>query len=237
MEQVGEPVLEQEKFQRLLRAEVEHRLKTSLSVIAGWATTLDDRWDQLDETRRREAVAIIRRTSVQLAEESNRLLEEARTEILPCDVEPVRLDLCAVLDVTTAEFDGVSAGHRVEHLTRGDSVNVLVDPAALQQVLGHLIENAVKYSPVGSQVSVLAAYDAVRCRAILEVRDEGEGVPEDVDLFAPFQRGPGHEDLPGVGLGLYIVHRLVASMGGDIEARRNPAGPGSIFTVRLPISV
>jgi signal transduction histidine kinase len=107
----------------------------------------------------------------------------------------------------------------------------VVDPAALQQVLGHLVENAVKYSPEGSQVCVGAAIDGDE--AVLEVIDEGPGVPVDVDIFEPFQRAVGSEDDSGVGLGLYIVRNLVRSMGGTVTANRN-AGVGSTFTVRLP---
>jgi two-component system sensor histidine kinase KdpD len=98
-------------------------------------------------------------------------------------------------------------------------------------VLGHLVENAVKYSPEGSRVTVGARLD--RDRAVLEVRDEGPGVPEDVDVFAPFRRGPDTDDVAGVGLGLYIVRNLCRAMGGDVWARAHPEG-GSTFTVDLP---
>jgi signal transduction histidine kinase len=69
----------------------------------------------------------------------------------------------------------------------------------------------------------------------LEVRDEGIGLPDDVDVFAPFQRGAVGDATPGVGLGLYIVRNLVEAMGGNVTARRNE-GAGSTFTVRLPAS-
>jgi signal transduction histidine kinase len=219
------------RSQTLLRAEAEHRLRTSLTVITGWATTLDERWDQLGDDRRRTAVGIIRRASEDLSEEATRLLEDARTELLNLDADPVRLDLDAVLAVTTATFDGMSPGHVVEHVPSDGPVPVDADPAALQQVLGHLIENAVKYSPPGTRVTVGArsAGDEV----VLEVSDEGLGVPEGIDLFAPFLRGAEAEHLPGVGLGLHIVRNLCRSMGGEVTTRRN-AGQGSTFTVHLP---
>ena len=221
------------RSQTLVRAEAEHRLKTLLAVIGGWASTLDDRWDQLTDERRREAVRIIRRASQDLADQAGRLLEDARAEMLMLEQEPVRLDLCAVLDVTSSTFDGLSEGHLVEHQTSGDRVPVDVDPAALQQVLGHLIENAVKYSTAGTKVVVRARAEGTN--AVLEVCDEGTGVPGDVDIFGPFQRGAQLDHVPGVGLGLYIVRNLVLAMGGTVDARRND-GPGSTFTVRLPLS-
>ena len=221
------------RSQTLVRAEAEHRMKTLLAVIGGWAATLDDRWEQLADDRRREAVAIIRRASQDLADQAGRLLEDARAEMLMLEQDPVRLDLCAVLDLTSSAFDGMSAGHLVAHQGSDPQVLVDVDPAALQQVLGHLIENAVKYSLAGSTVVVRARTDDGF--AVLEVCDEGVGLPQHVDVFAPFQRGADIDHVPGVGLGLYIVRNLVVAMGGSVEARGND-GPGSTFTVRLPLS-
>jgi signal transduction histidine kinase len=221
------------RSQTMLMAEAEHRLKTALSVITGWASTLEDRWDQLDDSRRREGVSIIRRASEDMALQASRLLEEARAEILGLEPEPVDLDLDAVLEATTGTFGGVSARHAVVHVPSAEPVPVSVDPAALQQVLGHLIENAVKYSSEGGRVWVSARADDDT--AVLEVRDEGIGVPDGVDLFEPFQRAGMAADIPGVGLGLYIVRNLVTTMNGTIDACRNKGG-GSTFAVRLPLA-
>jgi signal transduction histidine kinase len=216
----------------MLRAEAEHRLKTSLAVIAGWATTLDERWDQLTEARRREGVSIIRRAGEELADQAASLLQDARAELLTLDAAPARLDLAAVLEVTTKAFGGVSGDHLIENVSSLGPLLVDVDPAALQQVVGHLIENAVKYSADGSTVVVRAFADGAGF-VVLEVSDEGVGIPEGIDIFAPFLRGSATDDRPGVGLGLYIVRNLVRAMGGDVTARRNE-DRGSTFTVRLP---
>jgi signal transduction histidine kinase len=227
----AEAAEERLRSQTMLRAEAEHRMKTSLAVITGWASTLEDRWDQLGEDRRLAAVGIIRRASEELADQAMRLLEEARAELLTLDGERVRLDLDAVLAVTTVAFGGLSAGHVVEHLPAGSPVLVDADPAALQQVLGHLIENAVKYSPAGTRVTVGAC--VAGGEVLLDVTDQGVGVPDIVDVFAPFRRGADTDDVPGVGLGLYIVRNLCRSMGGDVTCRRNE-DVGSTFTVHLP---
>jgi signal transduction histidine kinase len=216
----------------MLRAEAEHRLKTSLAVITGWAMTLDERWDQLSDERRREGVSIIRKAGEELAVQATRLLEDARAELLTLDAAPVRLDLAEVLEVTATTFGGISGGHLVAHVTWGGPLLVDVDPAALQQILGHLIENAVKYSADGTKV-VIRAFPESNGRVVLEVSDEGVGIPEDIDIFAPFLRGSATDDRPGVGLGLYIVRNLVVAMGGDVTARREEVR-GSTFTIRLP---
>jgi len=219
------------RAQTMLVAEALHRLKTALSIINGWASTLEDRWDELEEDRRRHAVTIIRRTGQRMAEDAMRLLEDAQAELRLLDLAPVELDLREVLDVNVAMLEGLSPSHAIAHATPPDmDVVVRVDPAALQQVLGHLLENAVKYSPRGSTVTVSArrADDAV----LIDITDAGIGIPTDIDVFAPFERGD--TETSGAGLGLYIVRNLVEAMGGDVTASLNPEA-GSTFSVRLPV--
>jgi signal transduction histidine kinase len=219
------------RSQTMLLAEAEHRLKTALAVITGWASTLEDRWEQLDDARKREGVGIIRKASEGMAGQARRLLEDARAEMRMLDLVPVELDLREVLDLNVATFEGLSQTHTIVTATpAADDVMVLVDPAALQQVLGHLLENAVKYSPGGTTVAVGARRDGDV--VVIDVVDEGPGLPDGVDVFAPFQRGAEGET-EGVGLGLYIVRNLVRAMGGDVVAATAPGG-GAAFSVRLP---
>lgn len=219
------------RSQTMLLAEAEHRLKTALAVITGWASTLEDRWDELDDGRKLEGLSIIRKASQGMADQARQLLSDARAEMRLLDLAPVRLDLAEVLGVNIATFEGLSQGHSISHTTAQDAdVEVEVDPAALQQVLGHLLENAVKYSPIGSKVTVAARRAGVV--VVVEIIDEGPGLPPDIDVFAPFQRGDTATE--GAGLGLYIVRNLVRAMGGDISAASNTGRPGSTFTVTFP---
>lgn len=219
------------RTQTMLLAEAEHRLKTALAVITGWASTLQDRWHQLDDKRKLEGLEIIRKAGDEMAEQARQLLSDARAEIRLLDLAPVELDLREVLEVNVAAFDGLSQSHVVSHVTDADAdVVVSVDPAALQQILGHLIENAVKYSPEPSTVTVGARRE--RDTVVIDICDEGIGVPDDIDVFAPFQRGETTTE--GAGLGLYIVRNLVRAMGGDVTVRNNAGGRGSTFSVRIP---
>ena len=218
------------RSQTMLLAEAGHRLKTALAVINGWATTLDERWDHLDDGRRRQGVAVIRRTSSGMAEDARRLLDDARAEMRLLDLAPVAIDLRDVLEVNVAMLEGMSQTHAIAHVTPPDvDVVVSVDPSALQQILGHLLENAVKYSPDGTTVTVSARRDDDA--VLIDVTDDGVGLPTDIDVFAPFERGD--TDTDGVGLGLYIVRNLVRAMGGEVTATSNPER-GSTFSVRLP---
>jgi signal transduction histidine kinase len=234
MAPMGDVLSEHRRAEVLFRAQAEHRIKTALALISGWAATLDDEWDRLDEQRRREGMVIIRRASEDLAFQTARLLQQTRAELLSFDLQPVELDVAAVLDVTAHALDGVSDAHRVVHATSGEALRIFVDPTALHEVLAHLVDNAVKYSPGGTVIS-LRAVPTVAGEVAIDVVDQGVGIPDDVDLFAAFQRG-ADRGASGVGLGLYIVRNLVQAMGGDVEARRNP-DVGSTFTVTLPMVV
>ena len=100
-------------------------------------------------------------------------------------------------------------------------------------MLGHLLDNAIKYSPRHAGVNVLAS--STSGGIAISVVDEGVGLPDGMDVFEPFKRG--HKDLvgatPGIGLGLHIVRNLAEAMGGTVTAETNPRR-GSTFTVRLP---
>lgn len=215
--------------QTLLLAEAEHKMKTTLAAITGWATTLEDNWEKLDDQLRRQGVAAIRRNAEDLAEQARGLLSDS-AEMADMDLEPVRMELNTVLRATRGLFEGVSSEHRVVFEPSAEDVWAVVDPTGFQQVLGHLIENAMKYSPEGGTITLRTFLNGGRPH--VEVSDEGSGIPEGMNLFAAFQRGDAATD--GAGLGLFIVRNLVESMGGHISARRNQNAPGSTFTVAFP---
>lgn len=218
----------------LFFAEAEHKVRTALSILQGWAVTLDDRWDVMSPEARREGIAIVRRAADTLVDHADGMLEEARAELHALDLEPQILDLAKVLRVTAETH--VSPAHTIA-VDVPDVLMVRADAAALQQVLGHLVENAMKYSPLGGSVTLRARpWVGV---AILDVEDQGIGVSDDDGelIFEAFHRGrsPRVESSPGVGLGLYIVRKLVEAMDGTITAQGKPGG-GSTFTIRLPLA-
>ena len=105
----------------------------------------------------------------------------------------------------------------------------------LRVVLSNLIGNAVKYSPAGAPVAVAIETDGERLR--VHVTDGGIGIPPDDRpyLFERFFRASNAEHVKGTGLGLHISRQYVHAMGGEIECADNPAGPGTRFTVTVPL--
>lgn len=211
-------------------AEAEHRLKTPLTALQGTSLTLRNHRDRLSvETRDELNESVIRNVRF-LTDEVDRLLVEARADILTRELSITEIDLVPRIQAMVTAFDGISAAHHViaEAPLRLD---VLADPVAWDQTLGHVLDNALKYSPNGGAISVCAASDDGW--ATIEISDEGVGVPANIDVFEPFLRGAGAGDAPGVGLGLHIVRALVLSMDGSVSAEARPGG-GSVFTIRLP---
>ena len=109
----------------------------------------------------------------------------------------------------------------------------LYDEKLLRHIFSNLLSNAVKYSPLGGLVlfRVRTEQDMV----VLEVEDEGIGIPEDElpHLFESFHRASNVGTIQGTGLGLAIVRNAVDIHGGTIDVRSS-AGSGTTFTVRLP---
>ena len=112
------------------------------------------------------------------------------------------------------------------------------DVTRLGRVLDNLLDNAVKYSPRGGAVLVNIGLDgtALERMAVLSVVDRGEGIPQ-TDLphiFERFHRGRNVGHIPGTGIGLAGVQRIVELHGGTISAL-SEVGQGTTFTVRLPL--
>lgn len=114
---------------------------------------------------------------------------------------------------------------------------VLCNRQTLWIAISNVIENAIKYSPVDSTITVGIRYD--EARVFVFVRDTGEGIPPDEveDVFKKFVRSRASQSLTndGSGLGLYVVQKLVTAQGGTVTYHRD--GDETVFTISMPISV
>jgi signal transduction histidine kinase len=127
--------------------------------------------------------------------------------------------------------DSQVARIRIER--EGDS-SAVFDPDRLEQIVANLVSNALKYAPADTPVHVRVVGGEAEVR--VEVRDEGPGLPPEVEagLFEPFRRGRGAAKGDGsLGLGLFIVRTLAEAQGAKVEVESAP-GRGTAFTVRIP---
>lgn len=231
-EQRAEVAEERLQTRALFLAVAEHQLKTPVTSLLGAAQILRDGWVGLDDGYRDQLLDMVVRSALDLAARVGSLLVEARAEVQSRALAPVDLDLVDFVATITQAFDGLDADQRVRaEVDEGLRTNA--DPIALRQVLGHLLDNAVKYSPEHGVISVVGHSTADGIA--LAVVDEGPGLPLDVDVFQAFERGTRAQVLakPGIGLGLHIVRNLVEAMGGSVTAEAN-AERGTTFTVSLP---
>ena len=215
-------------------AHVSHQLKTPLSLLSAATETLE-----MDRVRSPERFAEYLRTIHAEAERLSllvqRVLEFSRVQQRR-DYEFERADLGALVRETVAAFaHGLSAqGYSFE--VRDDdapAMFVRADPAALEQVLANLLDNAVKYS--GENKAIVVTVRAAKGFAVVEVIDRGVGIaPRDQRrIFERFYR-PSESQRPGFGLGLPIVKELIQAHRGTVEVTSTP-GHGSTFTIRLPL--
>jgi K+-sensing histidine kinase KdpD len=216
---------EQARARRMLMASAEHQLKTPLTIVRGAAQTLHDRWDELTEDDKRKLVGAVMRSGDELSTCVDAMLSQSASEATVADLQLRGVWLRPILEATAADFDLVSSSHEIT-VRCDDGLLAIADPAALSQVLGHLVENAMKYAPAGSAIDVEGNRQGES--VVIAVRDRGPGLP-DGDVFRAFERGSNAGGTIGSGLGLYVVRTLVASMGGAVEGRDRPDGGAELL--------
>jgi signal transduction histidine kinase len=167
------------------------------------------------------------------------VLDLARLRHGKLRLESERVDLRDVvrLVVDTVKASGRAGDRRVDAELGTAPIVIDGDATRLEQVVRNLVDNAVKYSPQGTAISV--AVEAQETMAVLRVRDEGIGITADLlpRLFEPFAQAEagGKRAAGGLGLGLPLVQAIVEQHGGTIAAHSDGLGKGSEFVVRLPL--
>lgn len=225
-----------ERAKDLFFATTSHELKTPLTVVKGLASTLHQHWERMTPDDRMEALETIERRAASLDRLIERILVGSRVQAGAFHVTQTPVDLRPVIDDMVKGF---CAAVGPEHVLRTELPDALPlvsgDRQALDTVLGHLLENAIKYSPDGGEVVITAR--RADDRLVVDVLDDGIGIEVDIDpLLSPFVQGDGQtaRRFGGVGLGLYIVRELVEAQGGHISAARRAEG-GSCFSFTIPL--
>ena len=231
---LAESLERQEEARRRLVADIAHDLRTPVSVIRGTVDAmLDGVYDPADPAHLRS----VRDEADRLGRMVNdlRALSLADAGRLNLDRSPV--DPAALVSEACVRFGAraTDGGIRLTADVAPDLPVIYGDPARLAQVLGNLIENALRHAPHGGTVTVSARPAASRHGVAIEVADDGPGIPASAipHLFDRFYRVEASRSPGGSGLGLAIVRTLVEAHGGTVSAsNRDPRGAS--FEIWLP---
>ncbi|HEY5855987.1 MAG TPA: ATP-binding protein [Aldersonia sp.] len=224
-----------ETTRRQLLGDLAHEIRTPVSVLDAYMEALEDGVETLDA----DTIIMLRdqtRRLVRFSDDVRALshAEESRTSIEPTWVDPAALlstALTAAADRYAAKQ--VALTSRVPaHLPR-----LWADPQRLGQVLGNLLDNALRHTTRGGRVEVTA--DQRPELLVIEVTDTGDGIAAEhlPHLFERFYRVDAARDREhgGAGIGLAIANALVEAQHGHITARSDGPGTGSTFTITLPL--
>ena len=217
--------------QRRFVADASHQLRTPLTSIEGYARMLKE-WGFEDPKTAREGAATIHTEAHRMRELVEDLLSLAKgDEGAPLNPRPHDLDALAAGAVDAARL---SAGdtHSITHVPSPEPVLASFDPERLEQAVAILLDNAVKYTPEGGDISVKTARHNGHAR--LEVSDTGIGVPrEEIPrIFDRFYRSDGARSVRGTGLGLSIARQIAEAHGGTLTVHSSP-GKGSTFVLAI----
>ncbi len=221
-----------------------HDLKNPLTSIKGLAQLLLRRAARLSPPERErftEALSSIEAAATKMTQQVNELLDIARLDMgQPLALQRQPTDLVALARQAIAEQQQATERHQLRLEASESSLVGEWDAARLERVLANLLSNAVKYSPQGGEIVVRVRRDedAAGAWAVLEVQDQGLGIPK-ADLsyiFERFRRGRNVQGrIAGTGIGLAGVRQIVTQHGGQISVR-SQEGMGSTFSMRLPLS-
>lgn len=231
--------LEQEKELGELRARfvcmVSHEFRNPLHVISFSTSALKRHSHQWTEEKKLKNLDRIQTAVENLTELMEDVLIIGRSEAGKLTFEPRALNLEQFCHDLVAQLQ-LSHGneHTVTFASLGNCSTACVDEKLLQPMLTNLLDNAIKYSPNGSTVDLtLSCQDG---EVIFQIKDQGIGIPavDQQRLFEPFHRGNNVGDIPGTGLGLAVVKKLVDMHLGQISVA-SEVGVGTTFTITLPL--
>ena len=219
---------------------VSHELRTPLNSIIGFAEIISrELYGPIGESKYQEHAEFIRESGLKMLQLVNEIIEIARLEAGAADLDLRREPLAPIIDQTVRGLAEFAASRQVTvrvELAAPD-LDAKVDARGLAAALEHLIHNAIAFTPAGAEVRVTARL--ANNAAVIEVEDEGEGVPAEAlpKLMRPF----GQDDsslvraTDGPGLGLPLARLICDAMGGRLRLSSS-AGRGLTATVRLPLA-
>jgi K+-sensing histidine kinase KdpD len=222
----------EEQLRNSLLASISHDLRTPLAVIAGSASSLRDEKAKLSEAEQRQLINTLYDEAQHMSTMVSDLLDMTRLLagriVLDRQWYPLEELVGAAIERCKARL----SEHRVQ--TRLDSSLPMlhVDAVLMEKLLVNLIENAAKYTPTGTSITISG--ELLGKDIVISVEDEGSGIPPGIEerVFEKFFRAHPESALPGSGLGLSICRAIAEMHGGTIAAGNRPGG-GAVFVVTL----
>lgn len=217
-------------------ANVSHELRTPLTLILGPAEKLLMSGG-LNEKQIRDLNVIMRNARI-LLKHVNDLLDVAKLESGKFTPAFAVTDLEKIIRLAASYFEGLASEKSIELKIRAKQVLAEVDSEMIQRVVLNLLGNAFKFTPSGGRITISLKKE--QGEAVLEVRDTGPGIPENMReaIFERFRQVDGRSTRRhgGTGLGLAIAKEFVDLHHGSIRAMEAPTG-GTIFQIKIPAKI
>ena len=223
-----------ERSRANLVSTVAHELRSPLTSVKGFTATLLAKWERFNDEQKQVMLQTVNADADRVVRLITELLDVSRIDAGRLEMRPQVVDLPAAIRRTVA--GQVASGESEDRFVvedQGGLPEMWVDPDKFQQIIGNLVENALRHGNGTVTIRIGPAdVDGVHGAAV-SVADQGEGIPEAVvsRVFNRFWRGGSRKG--GTGLGLYIVKGLVEAHGGRVEVLRADGG-GAEFRFVLP---
>jgi two-component system sensor histidine kinase KdpD len=232
--QAAEVRAETEAIRNALLASISHDLRTPLATITGGAATLAGNLDALSQSDRQALATSVSEEATRMSERLTTLLDLVRLETGA--IRP-RFDLYVLEELVGSVLHRLDARlrrHRVRTELPESLPLLRIDGRLIEQVLENLIDNAIKYTPEGTQICIRAQTQTRQVE--ISVEDDGPGLPatDPEILFEKFQRGAPEGSVGGIGLGLAICRTILGLHHGRIWAE-NRVPHGAAFRFTIPI--
>jgi two-component system sensor histidine kinase KdpD len=224
--------MESERLRNLLLSAISHDLRTPLSVMVGLAEALKLTKPPLTGEAA-EIASAVGESALRMNTLVNNLLDMARLESGKVELNRQWQPIEDVVGSALRTVQPILDGRAIRVALDDDLPPVRIDAVLIERILINLIENAIKYTPPSTAISLGA--NATPEAVELWVADEGHGLPpgQEEAIFNKFMRGKKESSIPGVGLGLAICRAIARAHDGTIVGVTRPQG-GACFTLRLP---
>jgi signal transduction histidine kinase len=232
--EMSERLARQRENQLAFLTSVAHDLRNPIGALKMSTSILDPGSPLPDEARVRDVIAVVQRQIDHLNRMIGDLLDAYHIESGNLELRLEEVDACDLVRDAFELFRHVSKKHQLTMQIPATPVLIQCDPGRLSQVLNNLLSNAIKYSPRGGAVVIRLQQSGER--VLVEVSDNGVGIePEDIsEIFEPFRRTRlASRGIPGIGLGLHVVKRIVEAHHGRIEVDSH-VGKGTTFKLSFP---